>query len=173
MRCSIFKRSAFLAPVLLFGVCTRPVGASSGGITVLPDASVLIQIVNFVFLIWALNMVVYKPIRNILVQRKKKSDDLQKRIDACHDGSKDKENAWAAGIREARSKGVGLKDALIQTASDEEKAIISRINEKAAQDLDDIRNKIAKNVDDVRTSLEKEINVFVEAIGRKILGRVV
>ena len=41
-----------------------------GGITVIPDASVIIQIINFLFLIWVLNLIIYKPIRNIFIQRK-------------------------------------------------------------------------------------------------------
>ena len=43
-----------------------------GGITVIPDASVIIQIINFLFLIWVLNLIIFKPIRNILIQRKEK-----------------------------------------------------------------------------------------------------
>ncbi|RPJ81803.1 MAG: ATPase, partial [Deltaproteobacteria bacterium] len=29
----------------------------------MPDSSVVIQVVNFIFLIWVLNIILYKPIR--------------------------------------------------------------------------------------------------------------
>lgn len=173
MRVSVLWRSAFFAPAIVSGVYVQTAGAASGGITVLPDASVVIQIVNFVFLIWALNAILYKPVRNILIKRKQKTDELQKSIGDCYDDSKEKETAWASGIKEARVKGLGLKDALIQDASDEEKTIIAEINKKASEDLNKIREKIARDVDDVRASLQKEMDGFVNAIGQKILGRVV
>jgi F-type H+-transporting ATPase subunit b len=173
MRVSVLCRSVFFAPAIVSGAFVQTAGAASGGITVLPDASVFIQIVNFVFLIWALNVFLYKPIRNILLKRKQKSDGLQKSIDDCHVDAKEKENAWASGIKDARAKGLGLKDALIQGASEQEKAIIAKINETASQDLNEIRKKIARDVDDVRAVLHKEIGTFADAIGQKILGRVV
>ena len=44
------------------------------------DVSLLIQIINFIVLIWVLNLVLYKPIRNILIQRKEKVANLEKRL---------------------------------------------------------------------------------------------
>ena len=41
------------------------------------DASVVLQIVNFVFLIVVLNVVLFKPVRKILRQRKEKVDGLE------------------------------------------------------------------------------------------------
>lgn len=173
MRVSVMCRSVFFATASVTGAYVQTAAAASGAITVLPDASVLIQVVNFVFLIWALNAVLYKPIRSILLKRKQRSDGLQKIIDDCHGDAKEKESAWASGIKEARAKGLGLKDSLIQAASEEEKAIIAKINEKASRDLNEIRGKIERDIDAVRASLQSEIEGFADAIGQKILGRVV
>jgi F-type H+-transporting ATPase subunit b len=41
------------------------------------DGSIVVQIVNFLVLIWILNMVLYKPIRKILLDRKEKMTGLQ------------------------------------------------------------------------------------------------
>ena len=45
------------------------------------DGSIVVQIVNFLLLIWILNMVLYKPIRKILLERKEKIAGLQGVID--------------------------------------------------------------------------------------------
>jgi membrane protein implicated in regulation of membrane protease activity len=50
---------------------------SSGGITVMPDWTVGIQIINFLLIIWILNLILYRPIRNIVRQRKEKIDGLE------------------------------------------------------------------------------------------------
>jgi len=145
----------------------------SGGITVIPDESVFIQMVNFLLIIWILNLVLYKPIRNILIQRKEKITGLDQNIETMNRDAKEKDDAFASGIKEARSKGLKEKEALLQEGADEEREIIEKINQKAQTDLAEMREKIAKDAEDVRTSLQKEIDAFANAIGEKILGRAV
>jgi F-type H+-transporting ATPase subunit b len=137
------------------------------------DGSVFIQIVNFIFLIWVLNIILYKPIRNVLAQRKEKITGLEQSIETFNYDSKEKEEAFDAGIKEARAKGLKDKEALVEEASQEEKSIVEKINEKAQADLVQIRSKIAKDTESVRASLQEEIDSFADAIVKKILGRAV
>jgi len=147
--------------------------ASGGGITVIPDASLFVQIVNFLLIIWILNILLYKPIRNMLMQRKEKIADSEKNIEGLNQDAKEKDDAFLAGLKEARDKGLIEKGSLIQTAADEEREIIEKINQKAQADLAEIREKIARDTEQVRESLQKEIASFANAIGEKILGRAV
>ncbi len=135
------------------------------------DGSLFIQIINFLFLIWALNFVLYKPIRKILIQRKEKITGLEQNIDACNSDAEKKDDAFTSGLKEARTNGMGEKDALIQTATDEEKVIIEKINQKAQADLAEVREKVAKDAESVRVSLEEELDDIAIAISHKILGR--
>ena len=135
------------------------------------DGSLFIQIINFLFLIWALNVVLYKPIRNILIQRKEKITGLEQSIDASNIDIKEKDDAFISGLKEARAKGMGEKDALIQVATDEEKMIIEKINQKAQADLAEVREKVAKDAEGVRVSLQEELDDIAIAISHKILGR--
>ena len=135
------------------------------------DGSLFIQIINFLFLIWALNVVLYKPIRKILIQRKEKITGLEQNIDASNIDIKEKDDAFTSGLKEARAKGMGEKDALIQVATDEEKTIIEKINQKAQADLAEVREKVAKDAEGVRVSLQEELDDIAIAISHKILGR--
>jgi F-type H+-transporting ATPase subunit b len=135
------------------------------------DGSVFIQMINFIFLIWALNIILYKPIRNILIQRKEKISGLEQNIDACNTDVKEKDDAFASGLKEARLNGAKEKEALIQEATDEEKMIIEKINQKAQADLAEVREKVAKDAESVRASLLKELDDIANAISQKILGR--
>ena len=112
-------------------------------------------------------------IRNILIQRKEKIAGLDQNIETINRDAKEKDDAFASGIKEARSKGFKEKEALLQEGADEEREIIEKINQKAQADLAEMREKIAKDAEDVRTSLQKEIDAFANAIGEKILGRAV
>lgn len=135
------------------------------------DGSIIIQIVNFIFLIWILNVVLYKPIRKVLIQRKEKIVGLEQKIDTAGNDIKEKDNAFSLGIKEAKAKGFNEKGVLLQAAADEEREIIEKINKKAQADLAEIRIKIAKDVEVARESLMQELDSFTNAIGQKILGR--
>jgi F-type H+-transporting ATPase subunit b len=144
-----------------------------GGVTVIPDGSVIIQIVNFLFAIWVLNILLYKPIRKILTQRKEKIDGLELAIETSNNDVREKDDAFAAGIKEARAKGSKEKEALLQQAADEEKSIIADINRKAQAELAQIREQIKKDAEVARKSLLSEIDDFANQISQKILGRAV
>ena len=137
------------------------------------DGSVFIQIVNFLFLIWVLNVILYKPVRNVLLQRKEKITGLEQDIDDFKRSAKEKNDAFSSGIKDARAKGLKEKEAILEVAANEEKEIIGKINEKAAANLAAIRDQITKEAEDVKASLMKEVDVFARNIGQKILGRAV
>ena len=147
--------------------------SGGGGVTVTPDSSALIQIINFVFLIWVLNILLYKPIRKILAQRKEKVDGLELSIETSDKDALEKDEAFSAGIKEARARGFKEKEALMQQAMDEEKKIIADINSKAQAELAEIRRKIINETEVARESLQKEIDNFANQIFQKILGRAV
>ncbi len=135
------------------------------------DASVFIQIVNFIFLIFVLNIVLYKPIRKVLIQRKEKLTGLEQGIDAADRDAKEKDDAFMSGVKDARANGLKEKEVLLQEASEEEKKVLEKINQKAQADLAEVREKIAKDAEIVGKSLHQELDVFANEIGQKILGR--
>ncbi|OQY07466.1 MAG: ATPase [Desulfobacteraceae bacterium 4572_123] len=137
------------------------------------DVSVVIQVINFIFLIWILNLVLYKPIRKILLQRKEKLAGLEQGIDEFKADAGEKDAAFAAGIKTARTRGLKEKGALLDAAAEEEQRIIDKINEKAQADLTEVRRKISKDAEDVKRKLQQEVDAFADAIGQKILGRAV
>ncbi len=146
---------------------------AGGGITVLPDGSLFIQIVNFLFLIWILNVLLYRPIRKMLIQRKEKFSNLEQNIETLSSDAHEKDSEFSTGIKEARARGLKEKEALMQAAADEEREVIEKINKKAQADLVEVRKKIAKDAETVRASLQQEIDAFADAIGEKIIGRAI
>ena len=165
-----FALVCFVLPQSVLGASGESGG---GGVTVTPDGSVIIQIINFLFLIWILNLLLYKPIRKILTQRKEKIDGLELSIETSDKDALEKDEAFAAGIKEARAKGFREKEALMQQAMDEEKTIIADINRKAQAEMAEVRDKIKKEAEVVRGSLQKEVDNFANQICQKILGRAV
>lgn len=135
------------------------------------DMSMFVQIANFIFLIWAMNRVVYKPIRQMLAQRHEKISGLEKTIMDSQENASAKDEAMRIGLKEAREKGIKQKEQLEAEARRAESELIQKINEKAQAELEQMRNRILSEAQDVRQLLQKQIDRFADDICNKILGR--
>jgi F-type H+-transporting ATPase subunit b len=137
------------------------------------DMSLFIQIANFLFLIWAMNRVVYKPVRQMLAQRNEKISGLENTIAVSEEGVTTKDEAMRAGMKAAREKGLKEKEQFEAQARQAESELIEKINEKARMDLEQMRDKIVSEAQDARQALQREIDRFADDICVKILGRAV
>lgn len=133
--------------------------------------TLLIQIVNFLILIFFLNLIVYKPIRSMLKQRKSKFENLENDIVAIGADAEMRNQSFGDGIKAARQEGQSQKEAMLKAAADEEKNIVAQINAKSQEEMAAMKKIIARDINEVRNALEKEIDVFADAIAIKILGR--
>jgi F-type H+-transporting ATPase subunit b len=146
---------------------------SEASVKVMPDSSTVIQVINFVLLIFILNSLLYKPIRKILLQRKEKFDSLKVTIDTFQNDAREKDAAFDGGIKEARRQGVAKRDELVQEAEAEEKQIVENITRQAQEELARVREKIVQETETVRMALQTQIDDFAQDISQKILGRTI
>ena len=140
-------------------------------ITVIPDISLLYQMINFFVLLFVLNLVLYKPIRNVLLERKAKVGGLENDVENASADLIIQKDSYKNGLKEARSKGLKKKEVFIEEASKEEKEIIEQINRKAQADLAEIKKQVLSEAELARKTLEGEVEAYAKAIGEKILGR--
>ena len=177
-----YRKFPVIALVILITIlsltASTALGASGesgggGGVTVMPDWTVGIQIINFLVILWILNLILYRPIRNILRQRKEKIDGLETSIETYNEDAQEKDTAFAAGIKEARARGLNEKEALLQAAAEEEKEIIAKVNKRAQAELADIREKISREAESAKDALQAKVDEFSSDICQKILGRTV
>ena len=140
-------------------------------IKVIPDISTLYQMVNFLVLIFVMNLVLYKPIRKVLLKRKAKIDGMQKKVKKAASDVIAGEKAYKDGLKVARAEGLKEKEIFVEEASKEEKEILDKINKKVQANLAEIRVQVAKETEQARKLLESEVEVYARANGEKILGR--
>ena len=172
--------SRFHAAVLLiFGFLTfelipsASASSEGGGVTVVPDWSVSIQIVNFIFLIIVLNLLLFRPIRKILQERREKIKGMESAIDRAGKTVEEKNAAFDKAIRDARAKGLKEKETLLKQAEEEERRQIEAINTKALAELEEIRRKVRSDAEKAREALQPQVGSFAKEITQKILGRAV
>lgn len=140
-------------------------------ITVIPDISAVYQMVNFLVLLFLLNLVLYKPIRNVILERKAKVGTLNSGVEKASADLEKQKDDYKKGLRQARGEGLKKKEVFIEEASAQEKEIITRINQKALANFAQIKAQVAEETGQARKALEAEVEVYAKAIGEKILGR--
>jgi F-type H+-transporting ATPase subunit b len=140
-------------------------------ITVIPDISLVYQMINFLVLLFMLNLVLYKPIRKVLLERKAKVESLEDGVERASADLDSQKDSYKSGLKEARSKGLKEKETFVAAASKEELEIIDQINKKAQANFAQIKEQVASETEQARKALEGEVEAYAKAIGEKILGR--
>ena len=136
-----------------------------------PNITVFIQIANFLFLLFILNIIFYRPIRRILGRRSEEVRGLHESIGDFREKydqyGKDLEESYKG----ARGEGFKEKDELKKAGTTVEKEILQEAISSAEAKIGKAKDEIDRSVTGVRHSLEDELNMFSKELAEKILGR--
>ncbi|MGA7827118.1 MAG: hypothetical protein WCA04_05635 [Geobacteraceae bacterium] len=135
------------------------------------DIVLLIQAVNFLVLLFLLNILLYKPIRKILKDRaeevsasKIKTLSVDREVSEKMAQYEQKLQAVKAAASEERQK-------MLRAAREEESGLIEAARGEAADGLATIRASIAKDVAEAESYLKDQAEALSRQIVEKVLGR--
>ncbi len=135
------------------------------------DITMLIQIINILVLILALNVVLYKPVRTMLAKREERVSSLAKEIDTFHENAVLRQQEIDRKMQEARVK---AKDELEESRGNAQAAgaeILAGIREEANAAKAEQQKKIQQQFSGARENLKGQVDGFASEIAGKILGR--
>lgn len=135
------------------------------------NLTVLVQIANFLFLLFILNIILYKPIRNILGRRKGEIDSFEKTIKDFQDRLSQATGELDESIAGARKEGFKERENCKNEGLEEEKGMVDGATASSGDEIAKAKKNIESEVVEVRQSLEKEIAFFSKELATKILGR--
>jgi F-type H+-transporting ATPase subunit b len=135
------------------------------------DITLFIQIVNMVVLMFLLNGVLYKPIKNILKERSERLRGMQENISKFEKNAKLRQDEVDAKMAKASGRAKTALDsarAEAQAAGDTKlKAIRTEADSAKEAKLAELRAQI----ETARTSLQSDLQGFAADMASKILGR--
>jgi len=135
------------------------------------DYTVFFQIANFLILLFILNIILYRPIRKILGQRKDEMTALQRKIEDFLNRFGRHEKDLKENMVGARKEGYQEKEGLKSEGLEEEKTILQEATSSAEEKLTVAKEEIQQKATDARQSLENEVAAFSKELAEKILGR--
>ncbi|WP_298270586.1 ATP synthase F0 subunit B [Geobacter sp.] len=135
------------------------------------DLAFVIQVVNFLVLMLVLNILLYKPIRKVIADRKAKIEGAKERAAAVDREVQEKVALYEARLREVKAKAGEEREALRKEAQQEQAVRLERARAEAADSLSTIKNRVAKEAADAKELLKEQARALSLEICEKVLGR--
>ncbi|MCK8601133.1 ATP synthase F0 subunit B [Desulfoferrobacter suflitae] len=135
------------------------------------DATLFVQMVNFFILLFAMNIILYRPIRRLVAQRNEHISEQEQQI------SQADAEAVAAGqefedrIQAARDLGRRKVQDLKDAAYQYEKDLLQKAGEQAGEKVQEMRSKVQAEIGAAREQLRSQVQAFAMDLAQKILGR--
>jgi F-type H+-transporting ATPase subunit b len=133
--------------------------------------SLFIQIGNFLLLILLLNIIVYRPIRNILSKRKEEMSSTEGLTQSLTQKAAQDSNELEANISDTRKQGVKERDVLKSEGDEEEQKMLKETYSLVQNKIDAARRELEEARLKARDSLQAEVRGFSSNLVEKLLGR--
>jgi F-type H+-transporting ATPase subunit b len=135
------------------------------------DWTLWLQFVNFFVLMAVLNFILYRPLRNMLRQRRQTIDGSYTRAKELESQINEKMERYQEQLQSAKIKGNAERAEIRKSAAAEESEILGLAHTKATNQLGEIKSKVAGEAEVAGKLLKKEVNTLAAQIASKVLGR--
>jgi len=135
------------------------------------NISFFIQMANFLLLLFLLNVVLFRPIRGIIQQRREKLADLAAQAEQFRQQMEEADQERQNHLRQAQSDGFERKNDLKNQAAERERSLLAKTNQDLAAEAAQVRSQIQAQIETARQGLLGQVDGFGLALAEKMLGR--
>lgn len=135
------------------------------------DWTLYAQIINFLLLVFLLNLVLFRPIRNAIRDRQAKLLAQEAEINLLMDQGRSLEDEIKEKLAAARREGAGARENLKQEGAQAEASLLEEVKHQVDVEWATVEKKIKADMTKARQSLKKEAQTFAQLLATKILGR--
>ena len=135
------------------------------------DNTLIVQIINFLVLLFILNIILYKPIRKILGRRREEMSASEETISDLLERSSRLAEDLEQNTAAARKDGFKEKEDRTSEGRDEEAKLVQSTIDSVGEKITKAKGDIEHNMAGLRQSLEKEVSLFSQELAEKVLGR--
>jgi len=135
------------------------------------NVSLFIQMANFLIFLFLMNLVLYRPIRRVVAQRKRLISEKQQGIESLEAQAQAALLEHDRTLQDARRTGVQRIQELKAAGYEQEKELLRQSSEQTAETVQQLREKIQKDIAVARKELKQQVKSFSADLAQKILGR--
>ncbi len=139
--------------------------------TILPDWTVFALLINFMVLVFLLNIVLFRPIRKALRERQAKLDAQAADISLLESQGLGLDSEIKDKLAAARRDGAGARETLKNEGADAEASLLEEVKREVDLEWSRVEQKIKEDMARARESLKAQAESFAQLLASKILGR--
>jgi F-type H+-transporting ATPase subunit b len=135
------------------------------------DYTILIQMANFILLIFILRKLLYVPILGILNQRKERMEEYDGEVKRLKQEVEQKFSEYEEKVRQAKLDAMEQRNAIVKESADVAKSIIDAVRSEIPALMEQLNARITREVDAARAILRSQSQKISLEITEKVLGR--
>jgi len=133
--------------------------------------TLLIQIINFLVLIFVLNLLLYKPILKIMGRRQETISASEEEVKNLNETIEARMAEYEAKIRDAKVSAMGQRNEILQQGTAVGKEMMDGAKKEIAGMMDDFQQKLNAEMEKAKSILHNQSRLISKEIAEKVLGR--
>ena len=134
------------------------------------DITVVIQLVIFLFTIVVLNLLLVKPIREIIKKREAHLSGMLSEAEKFADQADGKMKNYEAELAKARAAGTEERSTFKGQAVEQERAILEQAAGETQAELQKVKAQVAQDVEAAMTTLKGQVGALARKAAEKVLA---
>ena len=133
--------------------------------------TLLVQLITFLLSVWILNLILFRPVLNILNARSARISEAQDKAKGLIANGEGFVADYEVRMRNTKIEAMALKTEIRKEAAEESGRLIDGARSQAESIVGEIRASISTELERVRQDLEPELGSLANEIAEQILGR--
>jgi F-type H+-transporting ATPase subunit b len=135
------------------------------------DWTLFAQIINFLVLVFLLNLVLFRPIRNNLKARAARLAAQEAEVSGLTDQGQGIDAQIKENLTAAKRQGLGQKEAMRQEGAQAEASLLEAVKAEVDAKWAEVEKKIKADMAKARKTLQTQAKSFAQSLAAKIIGR--
>lgn len=134
------------------------------------NISLFIQLFNFLVLFWLLDLLMFRPLLQVMDERKSKFHDLAEGFSSEREEIERLEDTYHSGLSAIHKKASSVRKKAKDEAIAEKKAILEKAEANSAVLVTQKLELVHQNLQVLEAELAKSKDDLVQSLNRKVLG---
>lgn len=135
------------------------------------NATLIVQIINFLILIFIINRILFRPIMDIVEKRSAKIKNEEERLNNLEEETRALIEKCSSIEKETRKKAMEQSALLRKEASDQSEEIFNKVKDEINGIRDEADKEIQSKIEEASLSLKKFASDIAEELTEKVIGR--
>ena len=135
------------------------------------NATIVLQVINFLLLVYLLNRFLIKPVMAVIHSRKEYVEKKYKQVEKLEQSRQEGLSKYQTEISMARDQANKKREELKKVARKKEKPIIEKARAEGEKIIEKIQVELSLETEKVREELQHQVNDIALIVTEKILGR--